>query len=120
MRVSSKPFLSRTDSLRVLAELKESGEGSTVLGSIQLPSSLFETLADKEASELGLWFSLHKSAIFFPHPDTAAENGSVSTPVVSATLGGHHVEDLEEPVVITLRLLNQVCMPCVCVCVQYV
>ena len=79
-----------------------------VLGTIQLPSSLFLSLDDKEVTEVGLWFSLHRTANLFPLLDFTSENDSVSTPVISATLGGHHVDDLSEPVRFTLRLLDQV------------
>ena len=54
-----------------------------------------------------MWFSLHRTAHLFPLVNS--ENDSVSTPVISAALGGHRVEDLEEPLRITLRLLDQVC-----------
>jgi hypothetical protein len=79
---------------------------STVLGTIHLPPSLFDALADQEATEIGLWFSLHRTANFFTLEDASSENDSVSTPVISATLGGHAVRDLEIPVLFSLRLLN--------------
>jgi hypothetical protein len=85
----------------------ESTSGAPVLGTIELPGSLFLSLDDKEVTEVGLWFSLHRTANMFPLLDISSENDSVSTPVISATLGGHHVEDLPEPVRFTLRLVNQ-------------
>jgi hypothetical protein len=86
----------------------ESSSGAPVLGTIALPGSLFLSLDDKELTEVGLWFSVHRTANMFPLLDISSENDSVSTPVISATLGGHHVEDLQEPVRFTLRLLDQV------------
>ena len=113
--------LSLSGTLMISTELKEEESGSTVLGSIELPESLFIALTDKEEeeeNELGVWFSLHKTAHLFSPMDSLSENNSVSTPVISATVGGHSVEGLDEddPIIITLRLLNQVCV-CVCVCV---
>ena len=90
--------------------INDSSSRIEVLGAISLPGSLIHAMVDKEAMGLGMWFSLHRTANLFPLSDISSEYDSVSTPVISATLGGDQVEDLEEAVYFTLRLLNQVCV----------
>ena len=86
---------------------EDSPDSGTVLGSIHLPPALFLALSE-ELTEVGVWFSLHKRGSFFPLPDDATVNDSVSTPVISATVGGHAVHGLLEPVLFSLQLLNRV------------
>lgn len=76
------------------------------MGAIHLPPELFEVM-DKEVAEVGMWFSLHENGNFFPLPDGASENDSVSTPIISATVGGQKVQDLKEPIMFSLHLLNK-------------
>ena len=85
-------------------------DSDTILGTIHLPPSLFRTLNDKELTEVGVWFSLHRVGSLFPLPPTASENDSVSTPIISATVAGQTLQDLpeSEPVRFSLRLHNQV------------
>lgn len=84
-----------------------SEDDSNVLGTIHLPSSLFGDM-DKKASEIGVWFSLHKDGSFFPLPDRATINDSVATPIISAAVGGEEVQDLKENIEFTLLLLKEV------------
>ena len=86
---------------------EDSPDSGTVLGSIHLPPALFLALSE-ELTEVGVWFSLHKRGSFFPLPDDATVNDSVSTPVISATVGGHAMHGLLEPVLFSLQLLNRV------------
>lgn len=86
---------------------KRNEDDSDVLGTIHLPSSLFGSM-NKKASEIGVWFSLHKKGNFFPLPVGASANDSVATPIISAAVGGEEVQDLEENIEFSLLLLNQV------------
>ena len=80
------------------------------IGLALLPPSLFETLPD---DEIGLFFTLYESALFFPLadvPSTATMDGTITrigSPVVAATVVTDEQDsfsDLSEPVIVAVRL----------------
>ena len=85
---------------------KEKKLGSSVLGNIQLPSSLFKALPVETDDMIGVWFTLYRKGSFFPPPEF--KNNSLSTPVISATVEKYPVYGLRDRVSFSLQLFNKV------------
>lgn len=109
--LSPSLFLVSTTAPHILAATKPTSPAESVLGTILLPPSLFKTLSDDKSRD-GIWFSLHENANFFPIIEDAAPNETVGSPVISATVGGESIVKLSEPVLFTLRILNEVSHMC--------
>lgn len=66
-----------------------------------LPATVFQNIVNME--EISVFFSLYKESSFFPIPD--APNGTrIASPVVAATVAGRTFRDLQDPVIILIRL----------------
>ena len=74
--------------------------------SIALPPSLFMRIS---GSEVGIVFTFYETATLFPLPDETCNNLTVGSAVIGALVAGHSFTDLRDPVIILLRLINQVC-----------
>jgi hypothetical protein len=79
--------------------------------SIHLPASVFQQIGSSMNSNMtGLVFTLYKASTLFPVGDRAGsgKNNSsmteVGTHIIAANINGQDVEDLKEPVTITLQL----------------
>ena len=80
----------------------DSGEIATAF----LPPGQFEELEERnelEGQDAGIIFAIYDDGILFPI-DRGGEMAAVGTPVVSAIIAGQEVENLENNVLIILRL----------------
>ena len=77
------------------------------LARISLPPTLFEQAAD---AEVGLAFTFYESSNLFPLANGSRSGAIIGTSVIGALVAGKAVVDLEDPVVITLTLLDDVSM----------
>ena len=76
--------------------------------SISLPPSLFAELGN--ATEVGVGFTFYETAALFPLPEASPSNLTIGSSVIGALVGGQSFSDLQDPVVIFLRLTSQVCI----------
>ena len=74
---------------------------------ITLPPSLFnqDQVIDED---VGLAFTFYESANLFPLANGTREGAVIGTSVIGALVAGKEVLDLDDPVEITLTLLNEV------------
>lgn len=79
-------------------------EPETVV-SITLPATLFNEASDEE---VGLAFTFYESSNLFPLANGTRNDVVVGTSVIGALVAGKDVLDLEDPVIITLSLLQDV------------
>ena len=70
--------------------------------SITFPSSLSELLSGP--ADVGLALSYYSSPVLFPYSANDTEDQSNVTSVVSASFVGHDITNLEDDVIITLKL----------------
>ena len=76
---------------------------------VSLPPSMFEEINDKEnTSHVGVYFNLYKTSSLLPLGNGSRENYTLGSPVIGATVAGHIVENLTEPVTVVLRLHDEV------------
>ena len=76
---------------------------------IRLPSSLFQKIRDEE--NVGVFFGRYETATLFPFRggnSNAQRRTQVCSQVVAATVGQNlQLQNLEQPVTVTLKLLNK-------------
>ena len=102
--------------LRYLYSVSTSVENDTVIAlpedldaSISLPPSLFSKLVPVNTTEVGIGFTFYETAALFPLPEGSPSNLTIGSPVIGALVGGQSFSDLQDPVIIFLRLTHQVC-----------
>ena len=61
-------------------------------------------------TNVGMGFTFYEMATLFPLPEDSPSDLTVGSPVIGALLAGQSVSDLQDPIVIFLRLTHQVCM----------
>ena len=97
-------------SLRAISSSSMPTSSSTSRNSsILLPGSVFQQISSGSANTTGLVFTLYKASTLFPTSDQTknSKNSStteVVTHVIAAKINGKDVEDLKDPVIITLQL----------------
>ena len=82
-------------------------EESTNVVAIRLPPSLFN-LDQVTGEDVGLGFTFYESANLFPLANGTREGTTIGTSVIGALVAGKDVLNLDDPVEITLSLLNDV------------
>ena len=91
-----------------------STENSTITesqdASISIPSSLFAELELVNATKVGMGFTFYETATLFPLPEGSPSNLTIGSPVIGALVAGQSFSDLQDPVMIFLRLTSQVCI----------
>ena len=97
-----------------------STENSTITesqdASISLPPSLFAELELVNTTIVGMGFTFYEMATLFPLPEGSPFDPTIGSPVIGALVADQSVSDLQDPVVISLRLTSQVCitlLPCI-------
>ena len=91
-----------------------STENSTITesqdASISIPSSLFAELELVNATKVGMGFTFYETATLFPLPEGSPSDLTIGSPVIGALVAGQSFSDLQDPVMIFLRLTSQVCI----------
>ena len=77
--------------------------------SIALPSALFRQLSN--ITEVGIGFTFYETAALFPLPEGSPSNITIGSPVIGALVAGQNFTSLSDPVNISLRLNQTVCIP---------
>ena len=72
---------------------------------IALPVSLFEEI---NTTDVGVFFTFYETAALFPLRGDLPDNFTVGTSVIGAAVAGEIFQNLSEPIVITLQMLNEV------------
>ena len=80
--------------------------------SISLPPSLFAKLDPVNTTEVGIGFTFYETAALFPLSEGSPSNLTNGSSVIGALVGGQSFSDLQDPVIIFLRLAltHQVCL----------
>ena len=78
--------------------------------SISLPPSLFAELKLVNSTKVGMGFTFYQTATLFPLPEGSPSDLTVGSSVIGALVAGQSVSDLQDPVMIFLRLTSQVCI----------
>ena len=78
--------------------------------SISLPPSLFAELELVNTTKVGMGFTFYQTATLFPLPEGSPSDLTIGSSVIGALVGGQSFSDLQDPVVIFLRLTSQVCI----------
>ena len=78
--------------------------------SISLPPSLFAELKLVNTTKVGMGFTFYQTATLFPLPEGSPSDLTVGSSVIGALVAGQSVSDLQDPVMIFLRLTSQVCI----------
>lgn len=80
-------------------------EDPNTLGSIHLPSDLFQRLSSTENIATGLVFTIYINSSLFPIASDTPQNRLIRSLVIGALVAGQDpVEDLIEPVLVNLTL----------------
>ena len=91
-----------------LSSMSSDDEGA--LGSIMLPSSLFQQVI-QDNDEISILFGAFTSPALFQEGNPANSDFSVASSIVSATIHGHEeANNLNDDVVIMMTLLSEVCI----------
>ena len=93
-------------SVSVSTENSPTREGQDA--SISLPPSLFAELELVNTTKVGMGFTFYENATLFPLPEGSPSDLTVGSPVIGALVAGQSFSDLQDPVMIVLRLTNQV------------
>ena len=75
--------------------------------SITLPASLFGRLNTTDV--VGIAITFYSNSSLFPLPDPSS-NSTIESPVIGALVGGQTFSNLREPITISFRLTQPVCM----------
>ena len=110
-----KPLLIHTSCYLLFLHLVlVSTENSTITesqdASISIPSSLFAELELVNATKVGMGFTFYETATLFPLPEGSPSDLTIGSPVIGALVAGQSFSDLQDPVMIFLRLTSQVCI----------
>ena len=73
--------------------------------SILLPPSLFNTI---DVPQAGIFFSFYETPVLFPLAEVSNSTNVTVSSVVSATVAGANIQNLADPVIIVLKLTEQV------------
>ena len=72
---------------------------------IALPVSLFEEI---NTTDVGIFFTFYETAALFPLRGDILDNFTVGTTIIGATVAGEMFQNLSEPNIIILQLLDEV------------